>query len=210
MTEHTYLEDSVQEKTIMDSDRKIVFLIGDSIRMGYCHAVKEELQDVADVVFPDENCRFTQNVIVSLNKWAGMCEREKVSLVQFNCGHWDAAHWNGEDVPLNSIPVYKENIARIIRRLRITFPNAKIVFATTTPINPAGFNGGLNPRTTEDIIRYNEAALEAAEEAGILVNDLFAFTKDCPSSCYRDYCHYTPEHASVIGKHVAEYIRKLL
>ena len=189
---------------------KNVLLIGDSIRMGYCNTVKEELQDVAEVVFPEENCRFTQNVIVSLNKWAGMCEREKVSLVQFNCGHWDAAHWNGEEVPLNDIPVYQENIRRIIHRLRITFPNAQIIFATTTPISPLGFSGGLNPRTTEEIIRYNEAAVAAAHEFGIAVNDLFAFTKDCPASCYRDYCHFTPEHFAVIGKHVAEYIRKRL
>jgi len=76
-------------------------------------------------------------------------------------------------------------------------------------MNPDG-TIGKNPRTTEEIMAYNRAAAEATEESGVPVNDLFAVTKNWPSSCYRDYCHYTQEYAAVLGRHVAQFIRAKL
>ena len=38
--------------------KKNVLLIGDSIRMGYCGYTKELLKDVANVYYPEDNCRF--------------------------------------------------------------------------------------------------------------------------------------------------------
>ncbi len=37
---------------------KNVLLIGDSIRAGYDKAVKKSLEGIANVYFPEENCRF--------------------------------------------------------------------------------------------------------------------------------------------------------
>ena len=76
--------------------KKNIFLIGDSIRLGYCKTVKNELSDVAEVFYVNENCRNTQFVITNLRKWQKMFDdTTRVDVVQFNCGHWDAAHWNG-------------------------------------------------------------------------------------------------------------------
>ena len=188
------------------SEKNIVFLIGDSIREGYCETVRRELAEDAEVVYPDENCRFSQYILVRLRQWAGMCDPRKVVLVHFNCGHWDAAQWSGEEGPLNTPEQYQENIRRIIACLRRIFPNAKLVFATTTPMNPNGSNSA-NPRTTERIIAFNRAGVEAAKACCVKVNDLFSFTKEWDPSCYLDYCHYTAEHARILGEHVAEFIR---
>jgi ABC-type cobalamin/Fe3+-siderophores transport system ATPase subunit len=147
-----YLEDQVNERLEAASEKKVVFLIGDSIRMGMCETVKQELADAAEVVFPEENCRYSQYIITSLRAWSGLCDPERVVLVQFNCGHWDIAHWRGETESLNDIPTYKNNLARIIRILKKLFPHAKIVFATTTTMHPDGIQG-LNRRSDEEIAR---------------------------------------------------------
>jgi len=203
------VEEALQEKKALDPEKKIVFLIGDSIRMGYCDTVRRELADAAEVVFPEENCRFSQYILVCLRQWAAMCDREKVALVHFNSGHWDVGHWNEEDVSLNSTEIYGQNIRRIIDRLHYWFPNAKLIYATTTPMNPNGTNSP-NFRTTQEIEVYNAVGRAAAEECGVEINDLYAFTKDWSEKRYQDYCHYTQEGFERLGQQVASVLRSRL
>jgi len=92
--------------------------------------------------------------------------------------------------------------------LRELFPHAKIVFATTTTMNPSG-QIGINPRTNEEISRYNEIASAVAAKNGIAVNDLFALTKDWDSSYYKDYCHFTDESNEILGRAVAETLKTI-
>ena len=205
----SFIEDGiVLEKVETQEDKKTVFLIGDSIRMRYCGIVKEELGDIANVIYPAENCRFTQNVITNIYNWATLCDPTKVAVVQFNCGHWDIAHWRGDAESLNTIDTYCHNIVRIINMIKKIFPNAKIVFATTTTMNPSG-KQGVNPRTNEEIRAYNQAAVAVCGE-DILINDLYAVAETFGEEMYDDYCHPGKEGAMVLGKAVAEYIRKLL
>lgn len=189
--------------------RPRVLLIGDSIRIGYCETVKAELADVAVVVYPAENCRFTQNVLTNLRTWRGLCEPQSVKAVLFNCGHWDAAHWEGEEHPLNEIPQYAFNIGRIYDRLRAAYPQAQVVFATSTPMNPNG-SQGVNPRTTQEMSCYNAAARQVMEEKGGQVLDLFAVAAPWGPEAYQDYAHFTEEYFAKLGHQVAEHIRALL
>jgi len=190
--------------------KKNVFLIGDSMRIGYCAATKEALSDLAEVFYVADNCRNTQYVITRLLGWSNMfSDPGLVDVVHFNCGHWDIAHWCHGEYPLTSEEEYARNIRIIIDMLRKLFPRAKIVFAATTPMNPSG-EVGVNYRTTEDIIRYNEIAKTVAEEQQVAINDLFAVTKDWDSTCYRDYCHLVEESAVTLGRIVAEKLKAFL
>lgn len=187
-----------------------IFLIGDSIREGYCKTVKKELSDVAEVFYIGDNCRHTQNVITSLRSWAmSFVDRDYVNIVQFNCGHWDVAHWNGYETSLTSPEEYAKNIKMIIYIIKKYFVNAKIVFATTTPMNPTG-EQGVNPRSTEEIIEYNKIAKKAIEGEDVILNDLYEFTREWGSESYEDYCHYTKENFEILGKEVARKLRELL
>ena len=60
---------------------KQVLLLGDSIRMGYCSYVKEALAEKAEVIYPAENCRSSQNIIMGLASWAQLCDKENVAVV---------------------------------------------------------------------------------------------------------------------------------
>ena len=45
---------------------KQVFLIGDSIREGYCKKVKEAMIHHAEVIYPGENCRTSQYIVMRM------------------------------------------------------------------------------------------------------------------------------------------------
>ena len=189
---------------------KKVILIGDSIRMGYCHFVKEQLVDQAEVFFPEENCRFSQNVLVGLSEWKKLAgDPRSVDLVHWNCGHWDMARWRGEKQPLNSPAYYGEMLRRIDGHLRVCFPNAKIVFALTTPMNPDGSQGE-NLRTTEDVQKYNTVARSVMNDLGVPINNLFAVMEKAPSSLFADHCHFVEDGYRLLAKQVAYTIRPML
>ncbi len=183
-----------------------IYLLGDSIRLGYCGIVRESLADVAEVVYPAENSRSTYNVIELLNEWRRFTRPEEVKIVHFNCGHWDAAYIPEDNNVMTTLDCYYANVKRIIHRLRCYYPNATIVYATTTRMNDTIPDN----HTTADLLEYNRVGVRAAEESGVLVNDLFAVTKDWDASMFRDSCHPIDEGYNILGKTVATYLRKLL
>jgi len=195
---------------VCSEDKANIFLIGDSIRLGYCESVKKNLSEKAQVFYIDDNCRNSQYIITSLKGWQGLFDRpELVNIIQFNCGHWDVAHWSRSEESLTSKEEYAKNIGLIIFMLKKFFINAKIIFATTTTMNPNGVMG-VNPRSTEEIDEYNKLAIEKAKAEGILINDLNAFVKEWGSEMYEDYCHYTKDAFECLGEHVAQFLKNCL
>jgi len=187
---------------------KKVLLLGDSIRIGYCGYVAKQLQGEAEVFFPDDNCRYTQYTLVSLPGWLALAGApESIDLVHWNNGHWDMAHFRDEALPLNSPQQYGEMLARIHGQLRKHAPNAKIVFALTTPMNPEPFTCA-NPRSNRDIAEYNAVARTVMEKLGTPVNDLFTLMADKPASFYKDYAHFTEEGSQILAETVVKMIRK--
>lgn len=202
-----YLEDEFKNASVNCTGRPEILLIGDSILMGYRESVRDALKEVADVRWPNGNCANSQNVLIQLSQWKGLVSAPKV--VQFNCGHWDVSHWDGDEGPITSLEEYGRNVRLIIRRLRRWYPGATIVFATTTPMNPNG-TCGKNVRTTAEIRRYNEMAVTVVKEEGALVNDLFAVAERWPSSDYVDYCHYGIEARERLGRYVTKFLTGVL
>lgn len=186
-----------------------IFLIGDSIRKGYCATVKNRLADVAEVFYFDDNCRSSQYIIMNLKKWANLFDDpSKIDIVHFNCGHWDVAHWNGYEFSLTGIDEYAKNMKAIIVLLKKFFSNAKLIFATTTPMNPdGGATGGVNPRSNDEIDRYNSVAAKIATEHGVIINDLNSHMRNWESNCYIDTCHLTPSAFARLGEEVARQLK---
>ena len=195
-----HLEDIATVPAARTSDLPEVLLIGDSIRMGYCRTVARALSGKAEVRWPKENCQNSQHILTSLARWRGLVESPAV--VQFNCGHWDAAHFDGDDSALTTVEDYGRNVRKIIHRIRRYWPKTKIVFATTTPMNP-GRTPVKNVRTTEAIKLYNAEAERVARGEGVEINDLFAVAEKWPASDYADYCHFNEAAATRLGKTVA-------
>jgi lysophospholipase L1-like esterase len=185
---------------------KKVALLGDSIRLwGYGKKIDKYLGEDYEIFQSEDNCRFAKYMLRCLFDWKA--ELENCDVIHFNCGHWDAAHWDDDAGPLTTVEEYARNVRLIIRRIRRYWPETKIVFATTTAMNPSG-KQGRNKRTTESIRAYNAAAVKVAREEGVAVNDLFALVEKWPASDYKDYCHYSKAASKRLGGIVAERLAK--
>ena len=189
---------------------KNLFLIGDSIRFGshiitkynnlspgYGIYVKEKLDGFANVYGPDENCRFAQYSLRFLHKWANAVPAEDIDIVHWNNGLWDALRLFGDE-PLTPLEVYGDMLRRVYKRIRLLFPNAKIIFALSTAV----IEEWAEPefiRYNHEIEEYNRKALEVMEELGVEVNDLYSITAAFEQSMYADWVHFNDDGSKVLA-----------
>ncbi|MBE5754209.1 MAG: SGNH/GDSL hydrolase family protein [Clostridiales bacterium] len=179
---------------------KNVLLIGDSIRMGYENYVRDAFNGIAEIKAPEGNCRYALQVLRYAHEWRKYftCTPEEVDIVHWNAGLWDVLRMYGDE-PLTPVEFYANLIKRIDTRLRLLFPNAKIIFATSTFVQQEKYGEKLK-RLNSDIIAYNNAALEVLKDTDTIINDLYAFTKDIPDSCRSDMTHFnTPDGVKAMG-----------
>ena len=189
---------------------KKIVLIGDSIRMGYDKYVKDALDGTAEVYYPSENCKFAEYVLRYAHEWKRNGEwGDDVDLVHWNAGLWDALELFGDE-PLTSLSYYGEAIKRIDKRLRMLFPKAKVVFATSTNVNEKASSPDFT-RHNATIEKYNAEALHALSDTNTVINDLYSLTASVPDSYRSDWVHfYTPEGTELIGGKVLSVICELL
>ena len=185
---------------------KKVLLIGDSIRMGYDKYVKDALKDEAEVFYPGENCRFAQYVLRTVSDWRKDGEwGDDADVVHWNAGLWDTLRLYGDE-PLTPPQMYAEMIKRIDKRLRLLFPKAKLVFATSTRVIEARYGKDFK-RYNRDIEEYNRIAVEALKDTDTVINDLYSFTASLPESYYSDVTHlYTPDGTNAMTNKVLDVI----
>ena len=169
---------------------KKIILIGDSIRLGYEAYVRSAFRDVAEVYAPEENCRFAHYVFRYLHEWKAIGNwPTDADVVHWNAGLWDVIHFFGEEAQ-TSLSAYAEVIARIDRRLRTLFPQAKIVFATSTSVDEEAYKQSSYKRSNDEIARYNRAAVEALSSTDAIINDLFPLTLALPAEARSDLTHF--------------------
>ena len=135
-------------------------------------------------------------------------------VIHFNVGLHDLKYLynrkldkeNGEQV--TSLESYEKNLHKIIKYLKINYPKAKLIFATTTPV-PEGEPG----RIVGDAKRYNDVALRVLESyEDLKVNDLYQFSLSVAKKYAEGQgnVHYKPEGSRLQGIEVAEVIADTL
>ncbi len=182
---------------------KTIILIGDSIRMGYDQYVRERLDGVADVIFPNENGRFSLYVLRYLNLWKERLNwPDDVDLIHWNAGLWDVGRYV-YDEPLTPLAFYVDNLRRIHKRLQVLWPKAHLIFATTTPVDEARMNPKAVSRFNSEIEAYNTAAVAMLRGLGEDIDDLYATMSAAPLECHSDGTHfYTDQGTEIIGQAV--------
>ena len=200
---------------------KKVFLIGDSIRYGlgaeegrkygYGMYVKENLKGNFEVYEPDDNCRFLQYTLRYLHQWVAELENPStIDVVHWNNGLWDCLRLFG-DGPLTPVEMYKEYLVRVYNRIRLLLPNAKIIFALTTPVTEEKSYLDFT-RKNDDIIRYNQAAIETLSIFDVQINDLYSVAKELRKDYDRyakDWVHYNEAGSKLLAKEVISKINLL-
>lgn len=189
---------------------KKILLIGDSIRMGYDSYVRESMQNVAEVYYPSVNCAFSTNILRYLHTWTDELKLYEADAVHFNTGLWDTVRIYGDNT-LTTPTAYADNMARIAKRIRFLFPEAKIIFATSTPVIESGFIYEFENRFNRDVEEFNRIACEVLIEYGVIINDLYTLLKDVPESFHSDQTHfYTAEATELIGNQVSHVLCEAL
>lgn len=177
---------------------KKIMLIGDSIRMGYDKYVAMALKGQAEVYYPKENCRFTQYVLRHFQDWVKESGfGEDTDLVHWNVGLWDVLELFGDE-PITPIEWYEQYMHRICKRIKLLCPKAKVVFATSTPINEPLYEEKKARffRTNANIRAYNAVAKKVVESHGFAVNDLYGFLENAPENWFSDKTHYYTQPAT--------------
>jgi lysophospholipase L1-like esterase len=172
-----------------------VVLVGDSIRMGYAPFVDELLRGKATLISQRENGGDTSRVLANLDDWV---IRHQPAVVHFNCGLHDLKRLKKTGQPQVPLDQYEANLKKIIERLQKE-TKAKLIFATTTPINDERHAKRKSEfsRAEADVRRYNEVATKVMNELGVEIDDLHAYvTEQGADKLLRpDGTHY-PEPAS--------------
>ena len=167
---------------------KNVLLIGDSIRMGYDKSVKQTLENVANVYFPAENCRFAAYVLRYFHEYKDMVKTGDIDVIHWNAGLWDSLRLFGEEHH-TPIEIYKYYIERICIRIKKLCPNAKVIFATSTSVQTEKMSPDFI-RYNNEIEEYNAAAVEIVKKYGFSVNDLYAVSASLSPEAHSDAVHY--------------------
>jgi len=160
--------------------------------MNYCKYVKDRLAGVAEVYYPDDNCRFAQYLLRfahDYKKKGGW--PDDVDVVHWNAGLWDIMELYG-DGPISTLEYYSSVIPRIDKRLRMLYPNAKIIFATTTAVREEEYTGNI-VRRNSTIRQYNGVAIEALANTDTVINDLYSITESIPRDYCSDMTHFATE-----------------
>jgi hypothetical protein len=186
-----------------------VLIMGDSISMGYTWEVRKLLAGKANVQHPDVNCGPSRFGAEHVDQWIG---RKSWQVIYFNFGLHDLKYLNdkGDYVTpdkgkqVASIEQYKANLRNIVTALKST--GAKLIFATTTPVPP-----GAVGRVPGDEIRYNAAATEVMQAAGIEIDDLWNLVKPSLQTIQQPQnVHFNAEGYRVLGAEAASRIEREL
>ena len=167
---------------------KNLLLIGDSIRMGYDKSVKRTLDGKANVIFPEENCRFASYVLRYFHEYLKELNGENIDVVHWNAGLWDCLRLFEEE-PHTPIDVYAYYIERICERIKKLCPNAKVIFATSTSVLQEKMHRDFM-RYNEEIERYNTIAVSIVQKHGFTINDLYSLSLTLTKDAHSDASHY--------------------
>ena len=196
-----------------------VLIYGDSISIGYTQRVRAKIEGQANVYRLYHNGGNSRSFIPMMTKMHNTMRDEQLDkpwtfqwdVIHFNVGLHDLTvrtqdKENGTHVSTTPIDVYKKNIGDIVTYLQQLAPNAKLIFATTTPV-PEGTFGPT--RIAGDAQRYNAAAFEVLRKTpDIAVNDLFSFTKPNHPEWWSEpgNVHYNETGKNAQGDEVARVI----
>ena len=195
-----------------------VLLYGDSISIMYTMRVRARLKDKANVYRLHENGNHSGKFIELMTEMHDAMRDPQLDppwafqwdVIHFNVGLHDLKYVldgkmdKEKGMQVSSIDVYKKNLRAIVDYLHELAPNAKLVFATTTPV-PEKSEG----RVAGDAARYNEAAREVLKDyPDVLINDLYSLAKPNQEKWWlkRGNVHFNKTGCDALGDKVAENI----
>lgn len=203
-----------------------VLIIGDSVYSQHTRDLTIALKGKVEVVYAFWNpheIADTTTTIQLLDRHLGRIDRNgkpveqekwpKWNLIHFNCGLGDLIHRAPDMKTFRVMPIhvggvrnttvnlYEKNLDTLVKKLRSKAPEARLVWASTTPIRASASN--VFEKGSE--IEYNQIALKVMKKHGVPINDMHAFVKhlidmDKPAGFGADPFHFDkkPIHMPIV------------
>ncbi len=188
---------------------KNITLLGDSIRLGYQPYVGLYLPEGNNIWGPEGNTQHTVNLLANAPRWI---KNKPADIIHLNSGLHDI-----KNIPYNSRrklvseSLYLENIERIIKYIHYCWPDCRVIWATTTPVDEEKANAAHKEandftRYNEDVIRYNELSKDLVNRLGVPVNDLYKFVMGADKEMImkEDGVHFTDFGCQLLAEQVAD------
>ena len=171
-----------------------VLLIGDSITRSYYPAVEAKLKGRAFCA------RIATSKAVGdpalLRQLATFIPEENFDIIHFNIGMhgWDYSEAD-----------YQKYLPELLRVIRKSAPNAKLIWASTTPVRVDRDPGATNARITA----RNQIAQRLFTAQHVPIDDLWTAMQPYPQF-HSDDVHFNKDGVAILAAHVAAEIEKLL
>jgi hypothetical protein len=174
-----------------------VLLIGDSITRDYYHGVEKCLEGKA-YVGRLSTSRFVSDPVL-LQEIALVLDNTKFDIIHFNNGMHGWQHSEAE---------YQSAFPEFLKTIRAHAPQAKLIFATTTPLKESKPADSL-AASDERIEQRNRIALECIRRMDVAVDDLNAFMRGHPEY-HSDNVHFNTQGIQIQAGQVAARVEPLL
>jgi hypothetical protein len=177
-----------------------VLLIGDSITRAYYPEVEKRLAGKAFVARLATS-RFLSDPVLA-KEIALVLEGTKFDIIHFNNGMHGWQHSEQE---------YRKAFPEILATIQSHAPDAKLIWATTTPLKESKTLPPDNQTQASDerIAARNAIALECLKGQGIAVDDLNGLVRGHPEY-HSDNVHFNDPGIKLQAEQVAGHIEKLL
>lgn len=188
----------IADANVTEAKEPRVLLIGDSITRGYYPDVAKLLTGKASV---SRLCTSASVGDPALPKQiATFLTENRFDVIHFNNGMHGWDYTEAE---------YKRYFPEFLAAIREAAPDAKLVWATITPVRDAKDLAKIDPKT-ERVKQRNAIAAEAIAPLGIPTDDQFHLVESHPEYYREGGIHFTAAGSAVQAKQVAASIEKVL
>lgn len=186
--------------------RPHVLLLGDSVYGQAAREAQRMLQGRVTLVQPKTR---PGDSGTALRQMDALLAGRKWDLIHFNFGLADLHYRDPQSKSIRAMSKraggvrvtgpeqYEENLRAIVARLQRT--GAKLLWASTTPIDPSGLNGIYDAGSE---VQYNAIAARVMKDNGVAINDMHGFVRSVVAGKRRDPFSYNrdPLHAPIVRR----------
>jgi hypothetical protein len=187
---------SLRMATVTDTTLPRILLIGDSICNSYLEPVRKALAGKANIdAWITPTSQGDKSLPATL---AAILGQQKYAVIHFNLG---LHGWQKGRIPEGQF----EPLTRtMVQALKTNAPQAKLIWATITPVTVKGEPEKLNPEIQPTIEQHNAMALKVMKDEGVAINDLSALMLPQLKLSAGDMFHWKPEGRDLQVKTVAD------
>lgn len=186
---------SLRKATIADGTLPRILLIGDSITNGYLEPVRKALEGKANIdAWITPTSQGDKSLPATL---AAILAEEKYAVIHFNLG---LHGWQKGRIPEGQ---FEPLTHQMVQALKKNAPQARLIWATITPVTEKGMPEKLNAEIQPTIDEHNAMALKVMKEEGVEINDLAGLMLPNLKLAAGDMFHWKPEGRDMQVKQVS-------